>query len=120
MVRLGGGFKEADDGSTHNLFKTHTESTVQYRKNDRSDASLQVDYRAIFMVPVWRPPSPQGGNPASLPLLLGGMVSEKGGDILPLQCLLWAHRICLGFNHPFPQANTRLLDTVGKAPPHQT
>ena len=54
------------------FFFLNTQSTVKNRKNYRSDTSLQVDHRAMFMVPVWSPFSHQGGYPASLPLPLGG------------------------------------------------
>ena len=48
---------------------------MKNHKNDRIDASLQVDHMGMFMVPVWSPSSHQGGYPASLP---PGMVAKRG------------------------------------------
>ena len=66
------------------------------------------------MVPVWSPSSHQAGYPASLPP--PRVWWRKGGGVLPLQCLEWAHGSCPGLNRHVPQANG-LLDTEGEARP---
>ena len=56
-----------DSGNAYGFFKKNTQSTVKNCTNDRNDASLQMDHRAMFTVLVWSPSSHQGGYPASLP-----------------------------------------------------
>jgi hypothetical protein len=65
---------------------------MKNRKNDRSDASLQLDHRAMFIVPVGARPPIKEGYLCLAPSSPLGMVSERGGIIVPPHCLRKAHR----------------------------
>lgn len=65
--------------STESIFKKHTQFTVKNRKNDGSDASLQVDPLGDF-----RGTRSGARHPILSPLKDG---ERKWGVVLPLQCL---------------------------------